>query len=467
MNVRRIAPLLNHRAKRDTTILNYQFSIFHSYREERQQMFLNIVKADGQAEQQVIREMKARAAGARGDIEQIVRGVMADVQQRGWDAVVEYAERFDGKAPYIVEPKVLDDAYNACDPKLIAALEKAGVELNNAAVSNIAPRLRMTALYAVAAAEHRLVAGTGNRSEAFMGYCTKWGDAAADFNPIADLSVTEVFEFLDYLDAPETIRHKAPSAGLFEGQTDEKEMGVSYAAIDRYMDGGAVTDAEAIRRMLRRRAPEALLHVDGVQGFLKVPFDAKNCDLYSISGHKIHAPKGIGALYLRQGTKFAGGQIGGGQEKNLRSGTTNTPGIMGMEAAVRNYLDNIDEYRCAMRSCKMRLAKNLTELPDVLLNGPAPEQGAPHILNASFMGVRGEVLLHALEEKEIYVSTGSACSAHKKGRNRILNAMGVIGDRQEGAIRFSFCPFNTIEEMDVVAEEISIIIAMLRRFKRR
>lgn len=230
---------------------------------------------------------------------------------------------------------------------------------------------------------------------------------------------------------------------------------------------GAVNDAEAIRRMLRRRAPEALLHVDGVQGFLKVPFDAKNCDLYSISGHKIHAPKGIGALYLRQGTKFAGGQIGGGQEKNLRSGTTNTPGIMGMEAAAKNYLNNIDEYRCAMRDCKLRLAKNLTELPDVLLNGPAPEQGAPHILNASFMGVRGEVLLHALEEKEIYVSTGSACSAHKKGRNRILNAMGVIGDRQEGAIRFSFCPFNTIEEMDVVAEEISTIIAMLRRFKRR
>ena len=230
---------------------------------------------------------------------------------------------------------------------------------------------------------------------------------------------------------------------------------------------GAVNDAEAIRRMLRRRAPEALLHVDGVQGFLKVPFDAKNCDLYSISGHKIHAPKGIGALYLRQGTKFAGGQIGGGQEKNLRSGTTNTPGIMGMEAAAKNYLNNIDEYRCAMRDCKLRLAKNLTELPDVLLNGPAPEQGAPHILNASFMGVRGEVLLHALEEKEIYVSTGSACSAHKKGRNRILNAMGVLGDRQEGAIRFSFCPFNTIEEMDVVAEEISTIIAMLRRFKRR
>ena len=94
-------------------------------------MFLNIVTADGAAENAVIREMKARAAGARGDIEQIVRGVMADVQQRGWDAVVEYAERFDGKAPYIVEPKVLDDAYNACDPKLIAALEKAAANIRD------------------------------------------------------------------------------------------------------------------------------------------------------------------------------------------------------------------------------------------------------------------------------------------------------------------------------------------------
>ena len=94
-------------------------------------MFMKTVLADGQAEQQVIREMKARAAGARGDIEQIVRGVMADVQQRGWDAVVEYAERFDGKAPYIVEPKVLDEAYNACDPKLIAALEKAAANIRD------------------------------------------------------------------------------------------------------------------------------------------------------------------------------------------------------------------------------------------------------------------------------------------------------------------------------------------------
>lgn len=107
--------------------------------------------------------------------------------------------------------------------------------LNETALTNIAPRLRMTTLYAVAASENRLVAGTGNRSESYMGYFTKWGDGAYDFNPIADLTVTEIFEFLRYLKAPQSIIDKAPSAGLFEGQTDEKEMGVTYKAIDEFL----------------------------------------------------------------------------------------------------------------------------------------------------------------------------------------------------------------------------------------
>ena len=110
--------------------------------------------------------------------------------------------------------------------------------MNSAAVSNLAPRLRMTTLYAIAAAEGRLVAGTGNRSERYMGYFTKWGDGACDFNPIADLMATEVLDFLAWLKAPEHIVQKAPSAGLFDGQTDEAEMGVSYAAIDRYLATG-------------------------------------------------------------------------------------------------------------------------------------------------------------------------------------------------------------------------------------
>ena len=114
--------------------------------------------------------------------------------------------------------------------------------LNDMALTNIAPRLRMTTLYAIGAAENRLVAGTGNRSETYMGYFTKWGDGASDFNPIADLCATEVFDFLRFLNAPSTIVEKAPSAGLFEGQTDEAEMGVTYAAIDNYLLCGEVSD---------------------------------------------------------------------------------------------------------------------------------------------------------------------------------------------------------------------------------
>ena len=120
----------------------------------------------------------------------------------------------------------------------------AATELNAAALTNLAPRLRMTSVYAVAASENRLVAGTGNRSELHMGYFTKWGDGAFDFNPIADLTATEVFEFLRWLTAPAAIINKAPSAGLFDGQTDEDEMGVTYAAIDNYILNGEVSERD-------------------------------------------------------------------------------------------------------------------------------------------------------------------------------------------------------------------------------
>ena len=125
--------------------------------------------------------------------------------------------------------------------------------LNAAALANIAPRLRMLTLYAIAAAETRLVAGTGNRSEAYVGYFTKWGDGAHDFNPIADLTVTEIYEFLRYLDAPKCVIEKAPSAALFDGQTDETEMGVTYAELDTYLSGGDIpaNQKQTIERMHR------------------------------------------------------------------------------------------------------------------------------------------------------------------------------------------------------------------------
>ncbi|MEA4969885.1 MAG: cysteine desulfurase family protein [Candidatus Pelethousia sp.] len=230
---------------------------------------------------------------------------------------------------------------------------------------------------------------------------------------------------------------------------------------------GAINEIAALNRILKTKAPHALLHVDGVQGFLKVPFRARDCDLYSISGHKFHAPKGVGALYVKKGVRIAGGLMGGGQEGNLRSGTTNAPGILAMETAVKDYLQHVEAYREGMMQCKIRLYQNLIRLPDVALNGPEPALGAPHILNMSFMGIRGEVLLHALEEKSIFVATGSACSAHKKGKNRILTAMGIEGAQQEGAIRFSLCHDNTLAEMDETAAAVEAALFTLRRFKRR
>ena len=127
----------------------------------------------------------------------------------------------------------------------------AAADLNSAALTNMAPRLRMFTLYAVAASENRLVAGTGNRSEAYVGYFTKWGDGAYDFNPVSDLTVTEIYEFLRWLNAPACIMEKAPSAGLFDGQTDEQEMGITYEELDAYLFGEKVSDTakQTIQRM--------------------------------------------------------------------------------------------------------------------------------------------------------------------------------------------------------------------------
>ena len=230
---------------------------------------------------------------------------------------------------------------------------------------------------------------------------------------------------------------------------------------------GAITDLSQAYTLIRKAAPEALFHVDGVQAFCKLPFAQVPCDLYTISAHKFHAPKGIGALMIQKGVRFGGGLIGGGQERGIRSGTTNAPGILGMDAALMEYRAHQQEWIASMRACKLRLSAQLSSLPDGLINGPSIEEGAGHILNVSFLGIRGEVLLNALSQREIYVSTGSACSAHKRGKNRVLTAMGVTGPRQDGAIRFSFSPFNTLEEMDVVSNQIGELIGFLRKYKRR
>ena len=230
---------------------------------------------------------------------------------------------------------------------------------------------------------------------------------------------------------------------------------------------GAVADLAALQAAIAKANPNTVFHSDGVQAFAHLLPSHLPVDAYSLSGHKCHAPKGSGALLLRKGRARAAGPPGGGQEGGVRSGTLNVPGILGLGAAYACWKEQAGEQLAQMKACKQRLATALLSLPDVLLNGPAVESGAPHILNLSFMGVRGEVLLHALEEKGILVSTGSACSSRRAGQNRALAAIGVEGERAGAAVRFSLGRFNTLAEMDRVAEEIGQLLPLLRRFQPR
>lgn len=230
---------------------------------------------------------------------------------------------------------------------------------------------------------------------------------------------------------------------------------------------GAIQPLEAIASLRNRLAPEAHLHVDGVQGFLRVPFDMPEiqADSYALSGHKIHGPKGIGALITAPGVRVHPRALGGGQESGLRSGTENTPGIAGLLAAVEAY-PVADE----MQQVKMHLWHQLKEqIPEAAINGPAPESdhAAPHILNVSLPPVRSETMLHALEGAGIYVGMGSACSSHKQKVSAVLRAMNTPQRMAESALRFSLSPENTREEMEQVARACKQNYAVLSKFQRR
>ena len=229
---------------------------------------------------------------------------------------------------------------------------------------------------------------------------------------------------------------------------------------------GAVMPIEEISRRVKEKNPRTLIHVDGVQGFMRVPMhmNRMGVDLYSLSGHKIHGPKGIGALAMSDRARPLCIAFGGGQENGLRSGTENVPGIAGLGQAVRAFA-RLDDPASDMMELKMRLRDGILQaVPDAKVNGPTG--GAPHILNVTFP-VKGEVLLHALEGAGILCSTGSACASHKKSASHVLTAMGVPNKEIDGALRFSLCPMNTPEEIDETVAQIRKSVEMLRAFKRR
>lgn len=233
---------------------------------------------------------------------------------------------------------------------------------------------------------------------------------------------------------------------------------------------GAVQPVGEIARLIREKCPGALFHVDGVQGFLRVPlaFDQSGIDLYTCSGHKIHGPKGVGALIARKGVRLNPRIEGGGQEKGLRSGTENTAGIAGFAAAAQWLAAQPKRFE-TLRAAKLRLYARLrAEIPELRVNGPDPESGvaAPHILNLS-LGVRGEVMLHALEAEGVYVGNGSACSTHKREMSAAFRAMNAGRQAAETAVRFSLGMMNTIEEMDAAADAVIRCYKTYAAFQRR
>lgn len=230
---------------------------------------------------------------------------------------------------------------------------------------------------------------------------------------------------------------------------------------------------ETVNQFNQAHSAGIIFHTDAVQAYGKLPMDDKAFDLVSVSGHKLHGPKGVGFLYMNKQLKLPALITGGGHENGYRSGTENTPGIAGLGLASKMAYEGLDEKIENMCRVNEYLRKGLEgELDDVVLNGPK-ELGkslldagkrCPSVLNMSFLGTRGEVLLHTLEMDGIFVSTGSACSSHKKNADsHVLQAMSMSHKEIEGAIRFSFSEFNTIEEMDYVIEKVKSAVNRFRR----
>ncbi len=247
-----------------------------------------------------------------------------------------------------------------------------------------------------------------------------------------------------------------PSMEVLQDMVNENTALVCMMHVNNEV--GAITDIEAAGKIIKRKNPETLFFADCVQSFCKIPVKAAWCDMLSISGHKIHGPKGIGALYVKKGVRLIPHTYGGGQEKNLRPGTENVPAIAGLaEASELNTGFNAADV-------KKHLAERiLSEIPNTVINNQDFEKSADYILNISFPGARSEVILHFLESKGVYVSSGSACSSNKPGKSHVLTAMGLDNKIIDSSIRFSFCSDNTIEEADKTVEILKEVLPNIRR----
>ena len=231
---------------------------------------------------------------------------------------------------------------------------------------------------------------------------------------------------------------------------------------------GSVQPVEKIAALIRRKKPNVYFHVDAIQGYGKYIYRPRRqgIDLLSVSGHKIHGPKGAGFLYIRNGVKIHPLILGGEQQNGIRSGTENVPGIAGLGAAAEEIYQDHEERIAWLYRLKKEFVEGIQSLEGTRINGYPDERSAPHIVSVSFFGVRSEVLLHALEEREIYVSAGSACSSNHPMVSNTLKNMGVEKELLHSTLRFSFSIYNTLEEVQETIEALAEILPVLRRYRR-
>lgn len=231
---------------------------------------------------------------------------------------------------------------------------------------------------------------------------------------------------------------------------------------------GAIQPIADVSKIIKKKSPNCYLHVDGVQAFGKMDLNLGQLgvDMFSFSGHKIHGPKGIGGIYLRKGLKLSPLLYGGGQEKGISPGTQNTSGIVGMATALKAMLSSREE-REHITSLKDYLIERVcSSIDEVKVNSPSGEKFTPYMVNLSFPGTRGEIVLHTLESKGIYVSTTSACSSKDKKESHVLKAMGISSEDIEGSIRVSFSYKNTFEEIDAFLAELKEAVEEIRSIMR-
>lgn len=232
---------------------------------------------------------------------------------------------------------------------------------------------------------------------------------------------------------------------------------------------GAVEPIEEAGRIIKEKNPNILFHVDAIQSYGKFRIYPKkmNIDLLSVSGHKIHGPKGSGFLYIREKTKVKPLIYGGGQQMGMRSGTENVPAIAALGVAAEAAYTNFEEKIEHLYELREHFIAEVTKIDGVTVNGRTDRNAAPHIVSVSIDGVRAEVMLHSLEEAHIYVSAGSACSSNKPAVSRTLKNIGLKESLLDSTIRFSFCAETTMEEIDYALDELRKVIPMLQRYTRR